>query len=191
MTYALGRNVFGSIVASAMAALLYGCATHATQAAAEPTAAAMQPDASANDAPTFDTLLDATHQTDDWILPGHGYDDNRYVKSTIARGRLSGLSLAWSTRLADDGEQEAAPIVWQGTIFLSTPHNHVVALNGKTGALVWDSPYTPAAILNLRRIVESALQPAKCLSRRKTAGSAHSMRVRGSKYGVLRGARMR
>lgn len=90
----------------------------------------------------------ASSSNTDWTLPGHDYGNNRYVASTITPANVKTLALAWKTAIADDGEQEAAPIVSGGVMFLSTPHNHVIALDAKTGALKWDSPYTPATVLD-------------------------------------------
>jgi alcohol dehydrogenase (cytochrome c) len=98
--------------------------------------------------PASASLLDAAGNSPDWLLAGRGYDNNRYVPSTITKTNVATLAPAWSTQIADDGEQEAAPIVWHGTMFLSTPHDHVIALDAKTGALRWDSPYAPAAVLD-------------------------------------------
>ncbi len=99
-------------------------------------------------APSSQTLLAIGPDSQDWLLAGHGYDNNRFVSSTITKSNVATLAPAWSTQIADDGEQEAAPVVWNGTMYLSTPHNHVIALNAATGALKWDSPYTPATILD-------------------------------------------
>ncbi len=84
----------------------------------------------------------------DWSLAGHGYENNRYVESGIAKNDVPQLSLAWRTPIVDDGEQETSPIVRAGTMYISTPHDNVLALDGKTGALKWQFPYTPADVLD-------------------------------------------
>lgn len=84
----------------------------------------------------------------DWPLAGYNLGFNRSVTSTITAQNVAQLAPAWSTQLADVGEQEAAPIIASGVMYLTTPHNHVLALDAKTGALKWDSPYSPAAILD-------------------------------------------
>src|ERR1700678_189987 len=73
----------------------------------------------------------------DWPLAGYNLGNNRYVASTIDRTNVAQLAPAWTTQLADAGEQEAAPIVAAGTMYISTPHNHVLALDAATGALKW------------------------------------------------------
>jgi len=90
----------------------------------------------------------AAGNASDWLLAGHDYGNNRYVSSTITKQNVASLAPVWSTQIADDGEQESAPIVSDGTMYFTTPHDHVIALNAATGALKWDSPYTPATILD-------------------------------------------
>jgi alcohol dehydrogenase (cytochrome c) len=84
----------------------------------------------------------------DWPIAGHGYDNNRYVESSLSEDDVQRLSPAWRTPVVDDGEQEASPIVYAGTMYISTPHDNVLALDAKTGALKWQFPYTPADILD-------------------------------------------
>jgi alcohol dehydrogenase (cytochrome c) len=110
--------------------------------------AAPIPDTAATGEPTAKTLVAAAHDASDWLLAGHDYGNNRYVTSTVTAENVNTLALTWSTQIADDGEQEAAPIVWRGTMYLSTPHNHVIALDAKSGKLKWDAPYTPATVLD-------------------------------------------
>ena len=147
MTCFQGTARAAAVVLATSLTVLAGCASSTTPASTDSaSASAAGPDTSLE--PTSDTLLSSTHNTSDWLLAGHGYDNNRSVSSTITKQNVNTLAPAWSTQIADDGEQEAAPIVWHGTMYLSTPHNHVIALNAKTGTLQWDSPYTPAAILD-------------------------------------------
>jgi alcohol dehydrogenase (cytochrome c) len=83
-----------------------------------------------------------------WPLAGYNLGNNRYVRSTIDANNVAQLAPAWTTQLADAGEEEAAPIVDASTMYVSTPHNHVLALDAVTGALKWDAPYTPATVLD-------------------------------------------
>ncbi len=125
-----------------------GSRAAATEASAPAYVARAVPDSSVADGPADESLLAATHDTTNWLLAGHDYGNNRYVASTFTRANVGKLGVAWSTQIADDGEQEAAPIVWHGTMYLSTPHNHVIALDARTGKLKWDAPYTPASVLD-------------------------------------------
>ena len=84
----------------------------------------------------------------DWPNSGYTLDGNRYVTSTITADNVAQLAPAWTTQIADTGEQEAAPIIVGGTMYVSTPHNSVLALDPATGALKWDASYTPSAVLD-------------------------------------------
>lgn len=118
-----------------------GCgARQSEQATATTSAAADYPDAQA--------LTTAATDGDNWALPGKSYGNNRYTTLTdITADNVGHLKKAWVTQLADDGEQEASPIVWHGTMYLSTPHEHVLALDAASGALKWENPYTTAYAL--------------------------------------------
>jgi alcohol dehydrogenase (cytochrome c) len=98
--------------------------------------------------PDVTTLLTARDDSADWILPARTYRGNRYTAlAQIDKTNVGDLSQAWRTAIADDGEQEAAPIVWQGRMYLSTPHDGVLALDATTGRLLWQTPYSPAYVL--------------------------------------------
>jgi outer membrane protein assembly factor BamB len=51
------------------------------------------------------------------------------------------------TGIADNGEQDASIIVWNGTTFVATPHGRVLAADAGTGNLRWHAPYTPDYVL--------------------------------------------
>jgi len=65
----------------------------------------------------------------------------------IDRGNVGQLKVAWTFRtgaLPHDEELdkkaafEATPILVDGKLFLSTPYDHVIALNAETGAKLWE-----------------------------------------------------
>ena len=104
--------------------------------------------AAQSDAPDADALLRAGQDQDNWVLPAKTYSGNRYVQlKQIDKANVGSLRLAWSTKIADDGEQEAAPLIWNGKIYVSTPHDGVVALDAATGKLIWQAAYNPAYVL--------------------------------------------
>ena len=84
----------------------------------------------------------------EWLLPGYNLGFNRYVTTSIDPSNVVQLAPAWTTQIADGGEQEAAPIISGGTMYVSTPHDSVLALDATTGALKWDAAYTPSAVLD-------------------------------------------
>jgi alcohol dehydrogenase (cytochrome c) len=99
-------------------------------------------------APSAATLLNAGSDNADWLLPARTYAGNRYTElGGIDKSNVGALKVAWSTEIADDGEQEASPIVWHGTMFLSTPHDGVLALDARSGKLLWQAAYNPAYVL--------------------------------------------
>jgi alcohol dehydrogenase (cytochrome c) len=93
--------------------------------------------------PDAGILEHAADDSSDWTLPAKSYSSNRVTTlRDITPDNIAHLKKAWVTKLADDGQQEAAPIVWHGVMYLSTPHNHILALDAATGALKWENPYT-------------------------------------------------
>jgi alcohol dehydrogenase (cytochrome c) len=93
-------------------------------------------------------LLGAQTDNNNWILPARTYAGNRFTTLTqIKKTNVGELSQTWRTDVADDGEQGAAPIVWNGRMYVSTPHGGVLALDATTGRLLWQAPYNPAYVL--------------------------------------------
>jgi len=82
--------------------------------------------------------------------PNYGNDGGgmRYsAAKRINRGNVGQLKLAWSyrtgaleekTKLIEKAAFEATPIVVEGRLFLSTPYDHVIALDPKTGTKIWE-----------------------------------------------------
>jgi alcohol dehydrogenase (cytochrome c) len=98
--------------------------------------------------PGAEALLEAPYDDDDWLLPAKTYAGNRYTGLLqIDKANVGSLRVAWETSLADDGEQEANPLVWDGTMYLSTPHGGVLALDASNGKLRWQTPYNPKYVL--------------------------------------------
>jgi alcohol dehydrogenase (cytochrome c) len=93
-------------------------------------------------------LLGAQADSSNWLLPASTYAGNRFTTlAQINKTNVGMLSRGWQTTLLDDGEQEAAVIVWKGTMFVATPHGGVLALDAATGKLRWHSPYSPSYVL--------------------------------------------
>src|SRR6476660_2713381 len=82
--------------------------------------------------------------------PSYGGDagGTRYSNATqIDRSNVAKLQVAWTYRTGafpHDAELdhkaafEATPILVDGKLFLSTPYDHVIALNAETGAKIWE-----------------------------------------------------
>jgi alcohol dehydrogenase (cytochrome c) len=95
--------------------------------------------------PDSAALLQAGSDDADWIVPGKTYGGNRVTGlSEISPANVSQLKKAWITDVKDAGEEEASPIAWDGTVYVSTSHDNVLALDGTSGALRWAFGYNPA-----------------------------------------------
>ena len=98
--------------------------------------------------PSTAKLLHAGSDDTDWLLPEKSYAGNRYTTLTqIDKTNVGDLALAWQTDLADEGRQEAASLVWNGIMYVSTAHDGVLALDASTGKLRWQAPYNPSYVL--------------------------------------------
>ena len=92
-----------------------------------------------------------------WPTYGNDAGGTRYsVATQIDRSNVDKLKIAWtyrtgaldqSKRLIHKAAFEATPILVEGKLFLSTPYNHVIALDPGTGEKLWE--YDPA--VNLER----------------------------------------
>lgn len=89
------------------------------------------------------TAPDAT-----WSAYGKDLAASRFSPaSQINRTNVSQLKLAWTYRtgaldvktdLIHKAAFETTPILINGTLYLTTPYNHVIALNAATGAKLWE-----------------------------------------------------
>jgi alcohol dehydrogenase (cytochrome c) len=62
----------------------------------------------------------------------------------INRQNVQQLQLAWSWAMDDSGAQEAAPLVYDGVMYLPNPRGIIQALDAATGDLIWE--YRPEAL---------------------------------------------
>jgi alcohol dehydrogenase (cytochrome c) len=103
--------------------------------------------AQSTSAPTAQDYVNAASDNANWILPAKSYSGNRYVTSDqITPANASGLQNAWTFQVPDDGPMETAPIVWHGTMYVTSAHDHVYALDAATGKLKWEFQYKPHVI---------------------------------------------
>jgi len=97
------------------------------------------------------------HAAPDAGWPTYGNDPGGTRFSSAAQidpTNVAKLKVAWTyrtgandtpTRLIKKAAFEATPIVVNGVLFLSTPYNHVIALNAQSGAKLWE--YDPQVSL--------------------------------------------
>jgi len=97
--------------------------------------------------PTADSYVSADKDSANWILPARSYTGNRYLTSTdITSSNVATLKKAWATNIDARGPLEVSPIVWNGTMYVTSSHNDVYALDAKTGAVKWHQAYKPHVI---------------------------------------------
>src|SRR5262245_14576185 len=83
-----------------------------------------------------------------WPHYGNGPGGTRYSEAAqIDRTNVAQLRVAWSYRTGALGRStpldrkaafEATPILVDGKLFLSTPYNHAIALDPRTGSKLWE-----------------------------------------------------
>jgi alcohol dehydrogenase (cytochrome c) len=141
---------FAAVATSlALSASVAACGSSASSLSSTANASQIaQATPSAKSGPDASALLNAADDNDNWMLPGKIYHNNRYTGlEQITPQNVHTLAKAWSTEIADHGEQESSPIIWQGKMYLGTPHDNVLALDAATGKLEWQFPYNPSYVL--------------------------------------------
>lgn len=82
-----------------------------------------------------------------WILSAKNYNNDRYVDLTdIDPANVGQLKPVWTYKISDNGPIEAAPLIWHGTAYITSAHDHVYALDVKTGKLKWEFSDNPHVI---------------------------------------------
>jgi alcohol dehydrogenase (cytochrome c) len=85
--------------------------------------------------------LQQSSDSRDWPYYGNDLGNMRYVDlDQINPGNVAQLTPAWIFHTGVSGPKtsfESQPIVVDGTLYISSPHGHVYALDAVTGALKW------------------------------------------------------
>lgn len=117
-----------------------------------PAIAAAQSDQKAVKGPTAQQLLQSGSDSASWILPAGTYSGNRVVtESEISPQSVGNLEVAWTFKIPDNGPIEASPIVWNGTVYITSNHDDVYAVDAKTGDLKWQYNPDPTQIVGFPR----------------------------------------
>ena len=83
-------------------------------------------------------LLQAHTDHDNWLTYGHGYANQRYSGlEQITTDNVQRLVPKWIYQTGVLGTFPTNPIVADGVMYLTTPYNHVVALDAASGAERW------------------------------------------------------
>jgi alcohol dehydrogenase (cytochrome c) len=85
-------------------------------------------------------LLAAGASPDEWLMYSGSYNGWRHTSlAEITPANVSGLNLHWIQQFdTTNPDIEATPLVIDGTIFTVVDPGHVVALDTKTGAVIWE-----------------------------------------------------
>jgi alcohol dehydrogenase (cytochrome c)/quinohemoprotein ethanol dehydrogenase len=86
---------------------------------------------------------------DEWLSYGGGYDEQRFSPLGVVNDSNVGeLGLAWYADLDTARGQEATPLVYDGTLYVSTAWSMVKAYDARTGELKWSfDPEVPRKTL--------------------------------------------
>jgi alcohol dehydrogenase (cytochrome c) len=77
-------------------------------------------------------------EPDNWLMIRGTYDGWGYSPlNQITPANVARLKKVWSFDSGEMKTHQAAPIVNNGVMFITTPNNHVVALNARDGAVLW------------------------------------------------------
>jgi alcohol dehydrogenase (cytochrome c) len=124
--------VIGTGVATA-AAMFYATFAQAPSPQAAPTVAAVLQ----NYSPVTAERL-KNPEPENWLMVRRSYDGSGYSPlKQITTENVSKLKPVWGILTGEGRVHEAAPIVNNGVMFVSTPNNQVMAMDVKSGNLLW------------------------------------------------------
>src|SRR5690242_9221326 len=138
-------NNVKAVVAAAAFAVLAFAYTNLAQAPAAPAPPPQQQQAPAGPMPavlqnyksvTWDRLKNP--EADNWLMIRRTYDGWGYSPlNQITTQNVSRLRPVWGFSTGETKVHESAPIVNNGVMFVSTPNNQVIAIEAKTGNVLW------------------------------------------------------
>ena len=87
---------------------------------------------------TYERLLNAANEPQNWLIYSGGYASNRYSQLTrITPENVGNLELKWMYQGAVMGNWQSSPIVVDGMMYITQRPNDVVALDARTGRVFW------------------------------------------------------
>lgn len=88
--------------------------------------------------PDAAALLAAGTNANEWLTYGHDYTNHRYsALDQINTSNVSQLVPRWIFQTGIVASFETTPIVYNGTMYITTAYNHLFALNARTGRQIW------------------------------------------------------
>jgi len=147
------RALILTVVAIAIAALIYFVTTDTEPQQAEPaTEATIEPETMPV-VPTIGLIDDArinnaASEPGNWLAYGRTYEEQRFSPLTqINRENVADLGLAWYRDMGTNRAQEATPIVVDGIMFFTSAWSRVFAMEATTGEIVWTyDPEVPGEV---------------------------------------------
>jgi alcohol dehydrogenase (cytochrome c) len=92
--------------------------------------------------PSQEQLLDAASDDRNWILQAHAYEGNRFLRnSSLTTHSVARLRRAWTYRIDDNTPIESSGLEWSGTIYVTSGHNNVYAVDALSGVERWRFTY--------------------------------------------------
>ncbi len=91
---------------------------------------------------TYEDLLHAGQQPQNWLTYSGSYFSQRYsTLDQIAPGNVKNLEVKWVFQADSIQKMEATPIVVNGVMYVTQAPNDVVALDAKAGRIFWTYRY--------------------------------------------------
>ena len=84
------------------------------------------------------SLIGCNQPDQDWVSYGKDLTNQRYATiDEINETNVGNLNLAWQYQTGIKATFQSTPIVHKGVMYVSLPFNHVIALDGRTGKVLW------------------------------------------------------
>ncbi len=86
----------------------------------------------------WNALVHAGNQSQDWLVYGGDLGQSRYVRNAeINTGNVRNLRLKWIFQTGVMGSFSTTPVVENGVMYITTPYNHVFAVDARSGRELW------------------------------------------------------
>jgi alcohol dehydrogenase (cytochrome c) len=87
---------------------------------------------------TYQRLLDADKEPQNWLTYSGGYQSWRYSSlDQINTGNAARLQMEWTFQVADLGQFETTPLVVDGVLYGTGQNNRAFAVDARTGRPIW------------------------------------------------------
>jgi alcohol dehydrogenase (cytochrome c) len=99
---------------------------------------ALKPQAHAGSGPTYERILNASHEPETWLTYSGSYAGWRYsALDEINTTNAARLTLQWAFQPADLGQFETTPLVVDGVLYGTGQNDRAFALDARTGRALW------------------------------------------------------